>query len=711
MDTAIGRLEILASEITPGLKIKDPVAAYWFSQVNLRLRREVSWCWYQRMQQPEKEGMLPPVTDAALENLDLVRYASQKQLFFQQDQTAKFLSQEIHALAAPAMPESPWCRAADRLNLNPAAQFVLALGFAMQLDASLAPIFATCLNDWSRPFPTLALGQRLWDEPVEIMSCADPNHALFRYGLLGNIYDGADGQFWQKPLNMPSIVAQQFIDPDHALPAGAAVRVRDHERPLDPDAQLLIARLRPSPTRMQIVPLLGPKGVAYADWASTLSARINRPLVSAPGYLLQEQHQILALACVCWMKDMDIVLPDRWVKVEHCKERGALLDAARELPLRWYLPLDDGTLQHHFPEELLVPPFMIKGLDFEERTRAFKHYLGSQARQMDKAIEECARRFRFQEALIARVARTFDDKTVALNAKNLESACAHEAAVEMDNLAQLVSPRFGIDELVLPKNQTAQFKDILHAMQALTVVHYHWGTARTWNEGGLSVLFCGPPGTGKTMSAEVLANELHLPMFRIDLSQVVNKYIGETEKNLKRIFDAAELNDCILFFDEADALFGKRTDVKDAHDRFANIEISYLLERMERFKGLAILATNRRKDLDDAFMRRLRYVVEFEVPDFDERMRIWQQVFPSAVDIHELDIRFLAKQFQLSGGHIRSVAFNACLRAADPNNPQAPKRISMRDVMLAIKRELEKMKRSASDELFGPYAHLLKACI
>ena len=151
-------------------------------------------------------------------------------------------------------------------------------------------------------------------------------------------------------------------------------------------------------------------------------------------------------------------------------------------------------------------------------------------------------------------------------------------------------------------------------MTNLTRVHYEWGTARAWNEGGLAALFAGPPGTGKTMAAEAIADALRLPLYRIDLSQVVNKYIGETEKNLRRLFDAADAADVILFFDEADALFGKRTEVKDAHDRYANLEISYLLERMERFKGLAILATNRKKDLDEAFLRRLRFVVDFPLP-------------------------------------------------------------------------------------------------
>ena len=242
-------------------------------------------------------------------------------------------------------------------------------------------------------------------------------------------------------------------------------------------------------------------------------------------------------------------------------------------------------------------------------------------------------------------------------------------------------------------------------MRSLTRVHYEWGTARVWNEGGLAVLFCGASGTGKTMAAEALAAALGLPMYRVDLSQVVNKYIGETEKNLAKIFDAAEASDSVLFFDEADALFGKRTAVKDAHDRFANIEISYLLERMERFKGLAILATNRRKDLDEAFTRRLRYLVEFPLPGPAERERIWRQMFPERVDVSGLDFDFLAGQFELSGGHIRSAAFNACLQCAARDGEP---RVAMREVLIAIQRELDKLDRLAEPEQFGRYADLVR---
>ena len=220
------------------------------------------------------------------------------------------------------------------------------------------------------------------------------------------------------------------------------------------------------------------------------------------------------------------------------------------------------------------------------------------------------------------------------------------------------------------------------------------------------MLFAGPPGTGKTMAAEAIASELALPLYRIDLSQVVNKYIGETEKNLRRLFDAADSADVVLFFDEADALFGKRTEVKDAHDRYANLEISYLLERMERFKGLAILATNRKKDLDDAFLRRLRFAVEFPMPGAEERLRIWRGVIPEGVDASDVDFDFLAQRFALAGGHIRGIVFQACLQSASVG---AERRLTMAAVVRAVQRELDKLERATSLEQFGPYAALVAA--
>ncbi len=317
-------------------------------------------------------------------------------------------------------------------------------------------------------------------------------------------------------------------------------------------------------------------------------------------------------------------------------------------------------------------------------------------------MAECARRYRYEAGTIRSAAGGLRAHRGPLAAADLAAACCAEVPLDVGELARRVEPRFGGDELVLPPAQQAQFEEIHRAMRALTEVHHGWGTARAWGESGISVLFAGPPGTGKTMAAEVLAARLQVPMYRIDLSQVVDKYIGETEKNLKRLFDLADVADTLLFFDEADALFGKRTEVRDSHDRYANLEVSYLLERMERFRGMAILATNRRKELDEAFLRRLRYVVEFPLPDVARRRALWWQSIPAAVDASALDLDFLARQFPLSGGHIRSAVFNACLQSAGNGAP----RLEMEQVLLAVRREMDKLGRPVSAEQMGRYAAL-----
>ena len=336
---------------------------------------------------------------------------------------------------------------------------------------------------------------------------------------------------------------------------------------------------------------------------------------------------------------------------------------------------------------------------------------------LNRGIAECSRRFRYEKGTINSIGKGLQGRAEKITPEDLFAACRAELELDVGELAQAVIPRFKTEELVLPPKQHALFQEVYQAMKSLTEVHYGWGTARAWNECGISVLFAGSPGTGKTMAAEILAAKLDLPMYRIDLSQVVNKYIGETEKNLKRLFDAADISDTLLFFDEADALFGRRTEVKDAHDRYANLEISYLLERMERFKGLAILATNRKQDLDEAFLRRLRYIVDFPLPDLKERQRIWHQVIPERVDASQLDFDFLAEQFPLAGGHIRSIVFNACLQAAgseedksslNPDDGTKSPQLTMEKVIVAVKREYDKLNRSVSVQQFGPYAKLIE---
>ena len=266
----------------------------------------------------------------------------------------------------------------------------------------------------------------------------------------------------------------------------------------------------------------------------------------------------------------------------------------------------------------------------------------------------------------------------------------------LDALAQRLDPKATWDDLVLPTEQTTLLRQIAHQVGQRHMVYEAWGFADKMNRGlGISALFAGDSGTGKTMAAEVIANELRLNLYRIDLSAVVSKYIGETEKNLRRLFDTAEDGGAILFFDEADALFGKRSEVKDSHDRYANIEINYLLQRMEAYRGLAILATNMKGALDPAFMRRLRFIVNFSLPAVSERKLIWQKVFPPQMPKDELDYDRLAR-FNITGGNIYSIALNSAFIAARDTS----KKVTMPIVLAAARTEFRKLDKPINEADF-----------
>ena len=229
-------------------------------------------------------------------------------------------------------------------------------------------------------------------------------------------------------------------------------------------------------------------------------------------------------------------------------------------------------------------------------------------------------------------------------------------------------------------------------MRQQATVYDTWEFVTRGSNGlGISTLFAGPSGTGKTLAAEVLAHELRLDLYRIDLSQVVSKYIGETEKNLRQVFDAAEAGGAILLFDEADALFGKRSDVKDSHDRYANIEVSYLLQRMEAYRGLAILTTNLKTAIDTAFLRRLRFLVQFPFPNGVQRQEIWRRIFPVSLPTDGLDWERLA-QLNITGGNIRTIALNGAFLAADEGTA-----VQMRHLLQSARTEYVKLEKTLTD--------------
>jgi AAA+ superfamily predicted ATPase len=277
-------------------------------------------------------------------------------------------------------------------------------------------------------------------------------------------------------------------------------------------------------------------------------------------------------------------------------------------------------------------------------------------------------------------------------------ACLRQARPRLEVLAQRIRPAATWDDLVLPEPQRQILAQIAVHVRQRARVHGEWGFGARASRGlGLSALFSGASGTGKTMAAEVLANELGLDLFRIDLSSVVSKYIGETEKNLRKVFDAAEEGGAILLFDEADALFGKRSEVKDSHDRYANIEVGYLLQRMEAYRGLAVLTTNLKDSLDPAFLRRLRFVVQFPFPDAGQREEIWRRVFPRETPIDGVQPKLLAR-LGVAGGNIRNIALNAAFLAADAGEP-----VRMAHLLQAARSEYAKIEKPLTTAEIGDW--------
>lgn len=288
---------------------------------------------------------------------------------------------------------------------------------------------------------------------------------------------------------------------------------------------------------------------------------------------------------------------------------------------------------------------------------------------------------------------------------DLFRACYLQSNRKLNALAKKIKPIYNWDVIVLPTEQKDQLREICNQMKLRSIVYGDWGFDKRLSLGkGINVLFSGPPGCGKTMAAEVIANDLGLEIYKIDLSQLVSKYIGETEKNLSKIFLEAETSNAILFFDEADSMFGKRSEVKDAHDRYANLETSYLLQKIEEYKGIVILATNLNENMDEAFLRRLNFSVQFPFPEKDFRKLIWEGMFPKGAPLdNNIDYEFMADKFMLSGGSIKNIALNAAFYAAAEEM-----NIGMQHIMLAAKREYKKLGKTFLKSDFDPYYQMIE---
>ena len=327
-----------------------------------------------------------------------------------------------------------------------------------------------------------------------------------------------------------------------------------------------------------------------------------------------------------------------------------------------------------------------------QQKQLWQKALGPAAANFNGALDYLAEQFCLSARMIFSTGALVSAGNREVRPQDLWNACRSLARPKLEDLAQRMAPCATWDDLVLPELQKQILRQLAAQVRHRMKVYETWGFSAKGRRGlGVSALFCGETGTGKTLAAEVLAHELDLDLYRIDLSAVVSKYIGETEKNLKQVFDAAEEGGVLLLFDEADALFGKRGEVKDSHDRYANIEVGYLLQRMEAYQGLAILTTNLKSSLDRAFQRRLRFTVHFPFPDAGQREAIWRKVFPATAPTQDLDLRKLS-QLNMAGGNIRNIALNGAFLAAERGTP-----VAMAHLLEAAKLEAQKTERPLSE--------------
>ncbi|HSS48478.1 MAG TPA: AAA family ATPase [Thermoanaerobaculia bacterium] len=601
----------------------------------------------------------------------------------------------------------------QRLGLSRFEREVLLLCAAVELDTRTAALCAQAQDDPSRPYPTFALALALFDDPAwDVLS---PEGALRLWRLVDVHRSGAQ-PLTASPLSADERIVNflkglSYLDDRLAillqpLPLPAEPDEEGTERTGLPPSQQAVAdaihrclEAVPPGQRLPVVQLVGPDPASKQDVAAHTAAalglrlyRLPVELLPAPAGELETFARLVQREAALW--------PFALYLDAHELERTGPAEGPAPFLSR-FLARSNGLffldVRDVRPELGAAVPgvegaFALdvgKPTPAEQRT-AWAAALGERAPGSPDLL---AGQFSLSLAAIRRIARealaapTSPMEDAEELHRRLWDASLAGSRPRLDALAQRLDPRATWDDIVLPPAQTALLRQIAGQVAGRTRVYGDWGFAAKRNRGlGINALFTGESGTGKTMAAEVLANELRLNLYRIDLSAVVSKYIGETEKNLRKLFDAAEDGGAILFFDEADALFGKRSEVKDSHDRYANIEINYLLQRIESYGGLAILATNLRSALDAAFLRRLRAVVEFPAQTPAERKEIWRRVFPAATPAEGLDYDRLAR-LNLKGGDINNVAINAAFLAAGAGTP-----VTMPLVLAAARTEAEKLK-------------------
>lgn len=614
----------------------------------------------------------------------------------------------LHEIAS-AMPAPPALETLCAIfGLSPFERDILLLCAGVELDSSFASLCAAAQNEPTHAYPTFGLALATLSGPY--WSALTPNAPLRRWRL---IEVGIANTLTASPLRIDERLLHylsgiEYMD-ERLLGIIEPLRVSGE---LVPSHHKLVDRIvsvwsqAAGSSMLPVVQLCGDEFVGKRLIAAKACIMLGLHVSITSAHAIPSNPGELEALIRLWQREAALSTSTLLVDCDEVDPS----DGVRERIIARLIEATNGALiltcreRRRILHRPLVTFDVGKPTASEQRT-VWQSALGSEAGNLNGKVEMLVSQFSLSASTIstasAEALKHFASTEATSDSSDelssvLWDTCRVQARPRLDDLAQRIEPTSDWDDLVLPELQRQILRDIAAHVKQRARVYETWGFASKSARGlGISALFAGASGTGKTMAAEVLANQLRLDLYRIDLSQIVSKYIGETEKNLRRVFDAAEEGGAILLFDEADALFGKRSEVKDSHDRYANIEVSYLLQRMEAYRGLAILTTNMKNALDTAFMRRIRFIVQFPFPDAAQRAEIWQRIFPVSTPTQGLNVLKLAR-LNVAGGNIRNIALNAAFLAADGDEP-----VQMKHLLRAARSEYAKLEKSLTEAEIG----------
>jgi ATPases of the AAA+ class len=618
----------------------------------------------------------------------------------------------------------------ELFQLTPLQQNVLLLALAPQLDRKYEKLYAYLQDDVTRKAPTVDLAMTLFlntrEQKMEARSVFDPGAPLLKFKLLQiTENDSETTPLLSRQLKLDDRMVNFFLDRpctdarlDRAVKLVQPKDDFDFRLVKDVDQQRVRTFIHSNSGEANLVVYC--RGACRAEkeaFAEAVAGDLGQRLLIADlGQLIEGT---VAFEDALWLAGREALLQSAILCLDNFDSLAAD-NVSSQTRLKLVLDVAKACCRQLFlfgrqswqPRGLLNDSIFVE-LNFPtpddgDRKQLWEVIADDQFAD-DVDFGALASKFHFtrgqiQDAYVAAgdLARFSSNGNDKIRMADFEAACRAQSSQKLASLTRHVNPKYTWDDIVLPENVLAQLREICQCVSHRYRVLGEWGFGRRLSLGkGVNALFAGPSGTGKTMGTEIIANELGMDLYKIDLSGVISKYIGETEKNLDRIFSAAEETSAILFFDEADALFGKRSEVRDSHDRYANIEISYLLQKMEEYEGLAILATNLRQNMDDAFLRRLQFVVEFPFPDEYHRRRIWEVMFPAEAPYEGIEFDFLASQFRFAGGNIKNIVLGAAYLAAADGG-----RITMSHVMRATSRECQKIGRVLKHEDLEKYSEV-----